>query len=295
MITTRKSSGNMTVLMSLTFGLLIAACVVGLIVNSLMFQRSRNQHDADALAVSLADKLNVGNRVGQINELEAQSRELVYVSRQMSERCASEEPLLAPLAGQLLEQSRVDHELVAAERRNLAMSMVEDVQYMARTYNAQATNDLNLPWLTAKAARINRIDLGAIANVQSSVRSPRLFADLADFDIASGYVDKRSRLFRAELNAKLPEDGDLRFDFASLPACISGTASPARNTNDDVFVLYKRVVETALPVEATMQKLPTAVQVTCSSDVSVNTRESAHSDLQLRSTAITFGAGADEH
>lgn len=297
MIALRKSSGNMTVLMSLTFALLVGACVIGLVVNSLMFQRARNQHDADALAVSLADKLNAGNRIGQINELEAQSRELVHLSRQASERCASEEPVLAGLAAQLLEESRVQHELVDAERRNMALSMVEDVQRAAALFNSGqgGSGELRLPWLSAAPARITRIDLGSIAGVQSSVQSSKLVADLHDFDLMRGNVDRRTGLFHAELNAKLPEDGDLKFVYASLPACVGGFAAPARNTNDDVFRSHKRVWETGVPVNGVPRELPSAVQVTCASDVSIANSASNHADLTLRSTAITFGASADEH
>lgn len=286
----------MTVLMSLTFALLVGACVIGLVVNSLMFQRARNQHDADALAVSLADKLNAGNRIGQINELEAQSRELVYLSRQASERCTSEEPVLAGLAAQLLEESRVQHELVDAERRNMALSMVEDVQRTAASFNSgRGGSELRLPWLNAAPVRITEIELGSIAGVQSSVRSSKLVMELHDFDLTRGNVDRRTGLFNAELNARLPEDGDLKFVFASLPACIGGFASPARNTNDDVFRSYKRIWRDGAPVSGVPRELPSAVQVTCASDVSIANSASNHADLTLRSTAITFGASADEH
>jgi hypothetical protein len=285
MITARKSSGNMTVLMSLVFGIVVAVCVIGLAVNSLFFQRTRDQHEADAVAVTLAGSLNAQNRLGQFNELECFSRELIYVDRTQFQTCLEREPIMAPLANQLLDEGRTDQRLLENERRNLGQVMAKDVREFVHQFNQQAqSRQTMLPWLSANNFQIQQVKLGKIKNVLSNIALSDAIPDLARFDAEQPFVDARSRLYKADVDVRLPVDSDLNFEFAAVPACIKGTCSPARNTNEDVFWQYAR---------ASAHCLPTAVQIICGSDVRVGGGETS-GKLQLRSTAITAGASASD-
>src|SRR5438128_7967466 len=81
MIPNRHPSGNMLILMALTMAIIFALVMTGLTFNCFLFQCTHAQCEADAVALRLASEINKGDRVGQLNELEECSRELVYVSR----------------------------------------------------------------------------------------------------------------------------------------------------------------------------------------------------------------------
>lgn len=281
----RRSNGNMTTVVSLTFGLVIFVWLVGTAINSLLFQRTRDLQNADVIAIKLANTLNAGNRIGQFNQLQADSRELVYVSRQQFESCLSEEPLLAPLADQLLTEARADHQLVRNERTNLSILTSREVQDVVDSINKECNGQSQyLPWLSAKNFQIQQVKFGASKNALSNVAAYSNYPELLQFDLAQGYVDKSSGLFLPQLEVHLPFDSDIRCTFVALPPCVKGTPAAARVISDDLFKESPRT---------SSRTISTALQVTCGSQVAVSDSHD-QSQLKLHSTALTAGASPDE-
>jgi hypothetical protein len=240
MITQRNSRGNILILVVLATGIIVAAGVIGFIFNGFLFDHTRSQYKVDALALSLACSINSGDRVGEINELEECSRELIYVSRERFENCAQQDlGFLEPLCYELLDEARSGQELVERERKNQIALICKQIQKAANDYNKDSTNrrsTFNLGWLQTSEPRIEQIFVGRIAKIQSSVKSLDVIAELDASDYAQDYIDATTKLFKADVDARLPEDSDLSFDICSLPAYVEGTCAPARNTNPEAFI-----------------------------------------------------------
>jgi len=284
-------------LVVLTLGLIVAVGVIGIIFNSFLFQRTRTQYQVDALAMSVASTINAGNRVGQLNELEAHCRELVFVSRNRTENYAEDDmSFLTPLSNQLLEEARAGQGLVERERQNQIQLITKEVRQAASGYNLVTNRNggFSLNWLQTTEPKVTRVDLGRIDGIESNVRSQPVISELADFDSRQGYVHGASKLFRAHTNAKLPGvDGDLDFKFSALPAFVGRTCAPPRNANPDVFVSYGSVFENGQPVPSAVQHIPNAVQIFSSMDVSIGTERLNKKSVDLNSVGTASGAVSD--
>jgi hypothetical protein len=293
MNTSRKSSGNMMVLVSLSIGLVIAVGVGGFIFNSLLFQRTRAQYKVDALAMSLAGTINKNDRVGRINELEEASRELVFISRQHLEDAERQDlGFIAPLCDELLVEARANQSIVESERRNQIGLITREIQDEARKFNqAEApAGNFSLRWLQTEEPRITRVDVGRISNIQSNVRTLDAIPELSAFDRKQGNIEDASRLYKANINAKLPgSDSDLDYKLASLPAYVEKTCAPARNANPDVFLPSGTIMNNGISTPSFVDFIPNAVRVYCSMKASVGS-ERKQTSLDMNSTGITSGA-----
>jgi hypothetical protein len=285
----------MVSVVALTMGMLVALGMAGFTFNNFLFQRAHAQAKADALAIKLAAEINEGDRVGQLNELECASRELVYVSRQQVKKCQQDEEydFLSPLCQQLLAESRYGHEIVERERQNQINLIDRDIQREASDHNCAASGQLafSIPWLQIQDLRIMRVDVGHIENIESNVKDLSALEDLSDFDMRRGYVDRVTNLYRANINASLPDaDGDLCFKLSSLPSYVEETCAPARNTNQGVFVRTGTIFNDGHAVLASIDQVPNAVQITYALNTTVGLRDRLESDVTVISTGITNGA-----
>lgn len=290
----RKPNGNLTILVVVSIGLIIAVGVIGFIFNSFLFQRTRAQYQVDAVAMEMASKINVGDRVGLMNELEERNRELIYVSRIRSEKIAENDlAFLTPLCNQLLDEDRSSHSLVESERKNQIALITHELQAEAQRYNEtrNPNSTFSLRWLRTHEPRIVEVDLGSIVNVDSNVHDNEILDELAEFDRSQNYIDAPTGLFKANTNAKLPQsDQDLNFELAALPAYIGNTCAPLRNANPSVFVSSGTIFADGHAVPTAIHQIPSVVQLICSIDVAVGSSQVKTSKVQL--TAVGAASGA---
>ena len=293
----RKSAGSITFLVSLIIGIILFVVLLGLGFNYLLVMRSQAQYNADALALSMANKLNMTDRIGEINQLEEGSRELIYVSRQdayQSQEGKNTE--LASLCDRLLDDARTAHKLVENERQNQIRLTTLDIQNAALDYNGKRKSDTTFAFLGLKtfAPKIVRVDVGRIANVNSNVRADNTLPDLATFDNSKQYFDRNSKLFKADVNAKLPDsDSDLDFNLTALPAFVGNRASAARNTNEHVFVPYATVFADGNSTKSWPKQIPSAVQIYFTMDSILPWDQSTMVPIALTATGSTSGASID--
>ena len=294
MVRSRKSSGSIFVLVVLVMFIITGVSLVGFSFNSLLFKRTTAQHKVDALAISLASAINAGDRVGQINDLEARARELVYVSRQLVTDCNAQElRLLTPVCDQLLEESRAGQRLVEGERRNLMQVITTEIQDTCQRHNSDNANiaAVSLAWLQAREPMIVRVDAGRLANTESNVKGVSLLRELAEFDSRQNYLQPMTGLFKAETNAKLPgPDGDLDFKISALPAFVIDTSSPTRNTNPEVFIRSNTLFDNGIIRSSSLDQIPNAIQVNCAMDTVIGDKRNFQAQLYVTSTATTNGA-----
>jgi hypothetical protein len=293
----RKSAGSITFLVSLIIGIILCVVLLGLGFNYLLVKRSQAQFNADALALSLANKLNVADRIGEINQLQEGSRELIYVSRQdlyQSQEGKSKE--LISLCDRLLDDARNAHKLVENERQSQIRLSTAEIQNAALEYNRQRKNDTSFAFLGLRtyAPKIVRVDLGRIANVNSNVRDHGALPDLETFDNSKQYFDRKSKLFKADVNAKLPaSDSDLDFNLTALPAFVGTAASAARNTNEHVFIPYATVFTDGNSTKSLPKQIPSAVQIYFKMDSILPWDQSTIVPIALTATGSTSGASVD--
>ena len=168
MIPHRNSQGNMTFLMVLTIGLLVLIIFCGFAFNLMLTRRSQAQYAADSLALALATNINSGNRVGQINELQEASRELVLLSRQNLDKCTDNNQAMSGLCDELLQEARAGHELVEQERKNQIAIVCNDVNNSVKEHNRKISQKRQFYFVgfAIQDPEILRADLGRIAGVK---------------------------------------------------------------------------------------------------------------------------------
>jgi hypothetical protein len=296
MIPYRNSQGNMTFLMVLTIGILVLIVLSGFAFNLMLSRRSQAQYVADSLVLTLAANINSGNRVGQINELQEASRELVLVSSQNLQKCTDNNQTLSGLCDELLQESRTGHELVEQERKNQIAIVCNEVNDSVKEHNRKISQQKKFCFVgfTMQDPEILRVDLGRIVGVSSNVRALTAIPELADLDSRKSYFDTGSKLYKADINAKLlsPED-DLNFNFSSLPALVGTTAAPPRNTNVNMFVPYGTSIDTENPQVTTIKQIPSAIQLYCRMNMTLPWERQSTSALQLTATGTASGASLD--
>lgn len=287
----------MLVLVALVITLIIAVGLIGLVFYSLIFQHGRSQYDVDSLAIKLAPKINVDDRVGQMNQLEVRNRELVFQSRKRCEKVAEQGMrFLQPMADQLLMEARDGQALVEAERRNQIYLIVRDLRQAVQSYNKARDNRSNFifSWLKTYEPDVLRVDLGSVTKVQSNVESLPFVEELSDYDRKQNYVETGSNLYKGLIDARLPfPDSELEYPICSLPARIEGTYSPVRVVNAEAFRPLATIMDGGKEVPYRLDQIPTAIQIFTKMEVAVDEDPAKRTAVRVAASAATGGATAD--
>lgn len=294
----RQSRGNMILFVTVIIALIIALGVAGMICNRILLERNRTQYGLDSLALDLASKINVSDRLGQINQLVEASREIVFTSRQARNTCSSDDEFsdFQPLCDLLLEEARSGQYLVEQERKNQITVVRREILEAIKQHenNRQKKGALAFLSVETSAPQCVRVDLGNIDKVDSNIRSLDAIPELRDFDRRQGYVDSSSRLMKSDINVSLPDpDSDLNFRFCSLPAFVSKTCSPPRNANDDSFRSLETIYFNGLESRNAINDIPSAIQIKSAMDVSLSSTKSNLGTLGNVATGVCSGASAE--
>ena len=117
----RHSNGSVLVLAMVVIGLLAVSLLIGYSYGGLFFEHNRLQASANEMALAAARKLNDKDRIGQMNNMIARNRQLVFSGRQQFDECKEKYPGLASLAEELLDESRDSAKTLEAQRKQLSM------------------------------------------------------------------------------------------------------------------------------------------------------------------------------
>lgn len=282
----------MLTMTALVVGLLLTACIIGFGFYLLLAQQKKGQGQADSLSLALAENLNKGDKVGQMNNVVARCRELVYVSRQNADTAASDRnAVLIPLANQLLDEARSSAQLVEAERKNQIAYILKQTRSSVDDYSVHTHVDstFTLPWFKTYDPEVKDVYLGYIDKVQSNVTNTEVIPDLRVFDEQQKYFEKGSSLYKGNIDAKLPSpDGDLTFKLSSLPANVENSVAPPRLTNPEVFVNLGPVFEDGkYSKQRPPDQIPSAIQLIERMQVSM--KQGGDQKVQIGSTATANG------
>ena len=294
MFPNRKSSGSVLLLVALLAVVLIALVLLGLTWNNFLFRRTLSQDKVDALALTLCGLINSGDRVAQMNELEARSRELVFLSRCRFDECGQKDlPYLEPLCRGFIEEARSGQEMLEQERRDQIKIICKDLRNSVLKNNLEAGGEGSsfLGCLRTQEPLIVRLEVGRLAGVESSAGGNELIADLMDFDLSQKYLQPRSRLFKAEVNARLPDpDGDLDYKFSGLAAAVKNVCAPARNVNADVFLPSLTIFDYGKGTARLPEFTPSSVRVLCTMHTAFGRKNEYQALVPVASVGTTNGA-----
>lgn len=224
----------------LALGLLVAASFAGV-----FFAQNRLQTSADEIALAGARKLNESNRLGQMNDLIARSRQLVFsINQQNNEvRGAGNNPLLEKFAQQLTKEAMDSAAALDKERHDLAdLAQGEAKDVMQKKFDqVKDSYAMALPWLTVQTPQVVSVDTGMILGTPSNARELQGFKELIDQDKVKDHVFKGKpvNLYRAENDATLQLPDSPHFRFSPLAAPVVNDPAPARAALPETFAIIK--------------------------------------------------------
>jgi hypothetical protein len=281
----RHVRGNTLVLVCggllLVAGTLFTACLFA----NLLFVQNLLQRFCDNVALTAACALNESDRIGEMNNLVARCRQLVYSSRETTQTIQTTSPDLEVLATQILNEDRQHAQSLETARANLVQIATGDAQNAVDTAFSNQTGIYRaiLPMMRMTPPQLVSVDFGNVPNVESNVAALDGIDTLATFDETDKLVDGQSELYFGNISAPLPAaDSDLTFNLSSLAAPINGNIAPARLTQVSEFQLPSQSNHTS--------QLPSAVRIVINANApSAGPFSSTINSLQVTSTAATNG------
>ncbi len=286
-----RQDGNMMVMVALVVGLIIVLLLIGIALMLVFSSSTRGKNASDELALGAAKVLNVDDRQGRINILVERSRELVFSSRQAYGDISKRYRHLEPIARQLADEARsgalkVEEErlaIIAATESDLAAALKDDAKRLAER------NSMNLNWFKSTTPKIIACDIGTFKDSQSNVLMAEGFEELKVFDLARDYVNKTNKLYRSNVDVKLPSpDDDLHFRFSTLPAPVKGTISGARLLSEEKFEQQSKIDLQTQKVSFG-EKFPCAVRLKLSTQITASGRGDLSGNVASSSVALTNG------
>ncbi|MBX9689635.1 MAG: Tad domain-containing protein [Candidatus Obscuribacterales bacterium] len=228
----RAENGNMLVLTGIFLMVLVIAVLLASSFGSLYFVHNRLQTTADQLALEGARKLNEQDRIGQMNNMIARCRQLVFDAGVSHESTEDHLAQLNDLSEKLHDEAREGATLLESERLTLRSVSVSEsnAAIMNRFNEIKNGHELVLPWIQAAVPLSPQIKYGWTDKTESNVEDLDQISDLNNADQAQNYIaGDGSKLYKHNIDAKLPgSDSDLHFKLASLPAPVQNYVSPAR-------------------------------------------------------------------
>jgi len=260
----------------------------------LLTEQQRGQSVVDNLSLSVAKEMNDSDRIGQLNNLIAMNRELVYWSRYVSDASCNSRDLYfcQPLTQQLLDESRSSNVDLEKTRVQQIDMQRQTMRFQVNNYNVKTSNAAHfyLPWWHSFEPQIVQITPGYIANTATNVVHNNFFVALNDWDERERYIQPKSNLYMANINARLMSpDNDVDFKLAALPAPVEQTTSPARLVNVEVFKPFANLLDKEgklLPNP--IAQIPSAVQVSATMKVATDANKG---QVRISSAAACSGAG----
>lgn len=277
----RQSRGNMLVLSGIFVTVLALALIIASSFGSLYFVHNRLQTTADELALAGARKLNEQDRIGQMNNMIARSRQLVFDANESVDTANLSLHHLSGLADRLHTESREGAALLESERQKLhIISQNEAFQTVLNRFNGlKEGHALVLPWLQVSIPVTPAVYFGCTDKVKSNVPVLEGVEELKSEDQSHNYLSTDgSQLYKDNIDARLPgSDGDLHFFISSLPAPVLTDIAPARAI---LARSYK---------DAADGQLTSTVRVELQLDVATGLGAHSESKMKAIGTAVATG------
>ncbi len=277
----------MLVLGSVVLTIVGLGLLIGYSYGGLVFTHNRLQGSADEIALAGARKLNENDRVGQMNNMVARSRQMVMESELNLEKTQADYPQLQAIAEEQLEESKdcaAELEQERAYLKNLASTQA--VMAMEKKFDQiKGSYPMSLPWMKVGSPQLDKMRLGYLENIESNVEQLQNMKELEDHDEAMGYVknNPKLKLYKQGPSKSLPAPNDsLLFYMSSLAAPVEKTVSPAH------IVLSKAFEKLELPL------IPTCTKVEITLSVGTGAGGKAYQKMKVESAAAATGASPQQ-
>lgn len=283
----RNNRGNMLILGSVVLAIVGIGLLVGYSYGGLVFTHNRLQGSADECALAGARKLNDCDRIGQMNNMIARSRQLVFYSREQLDEATAHYPHLATIANELLDDSIDTAKELEEQRKHLRnVALYESIVAMEKKYNElKNTYPMSLPWMKIGKPQLVKMRLGRLANIESPVEELKNIPELENWDKDNSNVKDSPglKLYRQGKNAKLPgAESSLDFKFSSLAPPVKKTVSPAHIALDTAFVTHNE------------QEIDSSTEVELTLSVATGIGAEAKSEMRAVSAAAATGASPQQ-
>lgn len=288
-----RSNGSM---LTLSIVSLVVICLIILtffVIYFLFFTQNRLQDSSDEIALTGARAMNAHDYVGQINNLVAFSRQLVFNSRNAYDQSTHSEVPVQSLAAILLNESRAGAEMVSKDRETLLQLTNKNIREIANSAGDKAMSKSNfqLPWAKSQAPSILNLELGFLKDVDSNVEAPTGNSGLYALDQSQQLINQKTHLYRGNISLPLigPES-DLKFKLASLPAPVKGTVAPARLLSTTSFQNLSYIVKNGKTVKGNFDQFPSALKLDTQVQVEANSGKEMKNTVQAHSFSAAGGA-----
>jgi len=287
-----RQRGNILFFTAALFALVLLLAGVAFTFHSLFYAHRSLTERVEFDNMIASRLLNISDGAGQINNMVAASRELVFSSRELEESIAQVHPEILPLAIKLVDESRDGAKFVSNQRGCLLQSTLADVRDWAGRFGkgdqAQKLPFL-LPWVDTSGLSLVNLDAGCVSGIDSNVYASLGNADLMKLD--RKLINPGSNLYYGNITLSLPApDDDLVFKLSALPAPVNGAIAPERLLAIGSFRSTLQLVRDGQPTLGSCDQIPSALSLTArvkfQSTFGVNTNQL----LVVRTTAATNGA-----
>lgn len=228
----RRARGSVLVLGSFLMAFLALALLIGYSYGGLFFEHNRLQASANEVALAGARKLNEFDRLGQMNNMIARSRQLVFEGRRQLEEANDKYPGIAALANDLLDEAHESAVLLENQRSllNVVARSEANIAVQSKFDEVKGSYAMFLPWMKVETPELAGYQCGRCTGVESNVEFMATLSGLASFDKEKGYVvGDLHPYYKSHVNAKLSgPDSDLDFKISSLAATVKNSTPPAR-------------------------------------------------------------------
>ena len=275
----RGNKGNMLILSGVFLALLAVLVLVACSFGGLFFVFNRIQTTTDELALTGARKLNEQDRIGQMNNMIARCRQLVYDAHKSHTYAYEHAEQLNQLAEQLHDEAREGAILLEAERQKLRTVAVNEAKAeIAERYNElKEGHSLVLPWLKVAIPTTPVVEFGFAKDMRSNVAELKGIDELETEDVTQHIVQTDSKLYKENIDAKISTDSELHFWISSLPAPVQSTVAPAR------CILAKQYMALSAP------DLPSVCKVEMKLGVDTGIGADAHQEMKATGIAVATG------
>jgi hypothetical protein len=278
-----RQKGSVLILVTVAMSVLAIAVLMCASYAGIFFAQGRLQSAADEIALEGARKLNEFNRLGQMNDMIARSRQLVYGTNKQAGLASSErnDPLFEKLTRQLNEEAKRGAMLLEEERQKLARTAKDEarIAMQKRFDQVKASYAITLPWLTVQAPELMLSETGRTEGMQSNAQELQGYPELANEDKVNVFAGKPVNLYRAETDAKLPIADSPSFKFSPLPPAVMNDMAPARVVLPETFKPTKG------------DYAPCAAMVGMRLNIGTGLGPAAKGNLEIRSAALATGGG----
>lgn len=279
----RRQNGNIIALVSFMIAVTAVLFLIAMSYGGLVFMQNRVRASADEIALVGARKLNEMDRIGQMNNMVARCRQLVFSSSKQYNEALSLYPQISNLAKDLYDETKLSAVELESQRHHLRqVAEAEAKDAMQQKFLAiMATYPMDLPWLSVEIPVMDEFKVGKLKDVQSNVERLKNIDELVAYDQSQSYVssDPGLKLYRESIDAKLPgADSSLTFKLASLAPPVENSVSPAR------------MVLAGLFADVPGDQLPSATKVKISLAMSTGLGPHAENTMSAEGTASATGA-----